>query len=178
MATNEHIPYTNTRGNIEYPFKLQGIIKYDPPDYTKKHEKQSKWKKIVIAKIDGDICEYYAWFVKKRYNIRLMPPLRDAHLTIINDRLSDTVDYVYSKTLYDGMKVSIDYNPDVRTDGKHWWLRAKCDDGIMLRQRAGVRPEPYFNFHITIGRVDGREHEIAHAQYIYGLISKYGREYV
>ena len=39
--------------------------------------------------IDGDVSEYYAWFVKKRYNLTLNKPLRGAHVSFINDSMRD-----------------------------------------------------------------------------------------
>ena len=39
--------------------------------------------------LDGDVAEYYSWFVSKRYNLILNKPLRGAHVSFINDSLRD-----------------------------------------------------------------------------------------
>ena len=68
---------------------FEGTIVFDPIDRTAKHKKQSGWKKVAMVVIDGEIAkdkriegdtsEYYAWFLKKRYNIMLNSPLRGTH---------------------------------------------------------------------------------------------------
>jgi hypothetical protein len=166
---------------INYSEHIKGKIVFDPPDLTRKHENHSEWKKHVIAFIDEpDFCSYFSWFIIKRYSLKILPPIRDAHLTIVNDKLSDGIDstelkYSRSKRIFNERMIDIYYNLDPRTDGKYWWFRAKSNDAIMIRKHIGLRPDPYFNFHITIGRVDGREHEIEHGKYIHEIIKRYGR---
>jgi hypothetical protein len=168
-----------SRNGVEYQFNTKGVIEFDPIDVTKKHIKQSEWKKTVIAKIDVDLSEYYYWFIKKRYNINLATPLRDTHLTLINDRLEGNGDaYKTAKRLYSGKVIDIQYNIDVRSEGTQWWLRAKSSDAIYIRKEAGFTPEPFFNFHITIGRLSGRDWEIEDGKRVYHLIKKYGGSYL
>ena len=170
---------TKSREGVKYQFTLKGVIEFDPINVTKKHEKQSSWKKTVIARIDGDLCDYYNWFIKKRYNINLATPLRDTHLTIINDRMDNNQDeYKTAKRLYNGTAIDIHYNVDVRSEGTQWWLRANSNDAVYIRKKAGFDPEPHFNFHITVGRLSGRDFEIEHGKYIYNLIKKYGGSYL
>ena len=163
---------------IIYPLTLKARVLFDPLDVTKKHERQSKWKKIAIAEFDCDLREYYSWFIRRRYNIRLAKPLRLPHLTIINDRIEDYKKYYQAKKLYDGHEIDIYYNNNPRTQGDHWWLRCNSNDAKFIRTEAGLDAEGNFNLHLTIGRVDGRLHEIDHAQYIYSLIKKYGGDYL
>ena len=68
---------------------LTGRIGFEPEDKTNKHLLQSSWKKIAMVFIEGDICEYYAWFLQKRYNITLNKPIRGAHVSFINDSIRD-----------------------------------------------------------------------------------------
>ena len=56
--------------------RLTGKIGFDPQDYTKKHQSQASWKKIAMVFFDGDIPEYYGWFIERRYNLVLNKPLR------------------------------------------------------------------------------------------------------
>ena len=69
--------------------KLEGNIRFDVEDKTKKHLNQASWKKIAMVMVDGEICEYYSWFIKRRYNLSLNKPLRGAHISFINDSMKD-----------------------------------------------------------------------------------------
>ena len=68
---------------------LNGKLGFEPEDKTKKHREQASWKKIAMVYFDGDVSEYYAWFIKKRYNLELVRPIRGAHISFINDSLRD-----------------------------------------------------------------------------------------
>ena len=67
----------------------RGKILFDPLDKTTKHKKQSTWKKVAIISFEGEIVEYYAWFLFKRYGLKLNKPIRKSHITFINDSLRD-----------------------------------------------------------------------------------------
>jgi hypothetical protein len=72
-----------------YTTSYVGKIVFEPENKTKKHEAQSSWKKVAMILFEGDIAEYYSWFMKSRFNLNLDKPLRGAHVTFINDRFSD-----------------------------------------------------------------------------------------
>lgn len=139
---------------IKTTIKQKGVIVFDPKDITKKHEKQSDWKKVAMIEIEGDICSYYAWFIQRRYNLKLNPPLRGAHICIINDRESDiTGDWENIKAKWDGKEIEVTLFVDPRTDGKHWWLNIPEEDRTeihTLRAELGLN-RPYFGLHMTIG---------------------------
>ena len=162
----------------EFKETIKAKVIFDPKDLTRKHGKQSEWKKHVIAFIDEpDFCEYFSWFLKKRYSLTLVAPIRGVHMTLVNDRLTDGIDatptkYKSSKELYNGMVIDIDYNLDVRTDGKYWWFMARSNDALFIRKQIGLKPTPYFGFHITVARVEGREFEKEHGIYIHNLIKR------
>ncbi len=76
--------------------KIPGRILFDPKNVTNKQERQSEWKKTAMVLLEPDlnkgykgITEYYAWFIDRRYNLPLNKPIRNAHVTFINDRASD-----------------------------------------------------------------------------------------
>lgn len=158
-------------------FKISGKIIFDPVDLTRKHKDQSKWKKSVIVLIDNiDFCKYYSWFVKKRYNLELQMPLRGLHFTIINDKVSDHKKYLRAKDKYNKKNITITHDINIRTDSKHWWFKAECELAKEVRKSCGLPPDPYWGFHITVGRADGALRE-EHSKYIHELIKKYGKEY-
>ena len=84
---------------------IKGKIKFDPIDKTNKHKDQAKWKKMAMIVFDENnsfidngfdkdlniikkyigITNYYAWFINNQYGLKLNAPLRNAHISFIND---------------------------------------------------------------------------------------------
>jgi hypothetical protein len=161
---------------------LTGKIKFEPENKTKKHLNQASWKKIAMVMVDGEICEYYAWFIKRRYNITLNKPLRGAHITFINDSMKEltkngekSVESVLNaweeiKNKWDGKKIPLVINLDPRTDGKHWWFNIPHEErGLLqsIRDEVGLG-KPFYGLHLTIGYCN--ERNIEHSEYIHDLI--------
>lgn len=158
-------------------FILSGKLVFDVEKLTKKHLKQSSWKRTAIILIDNtDFCRYYSWFIKKRYNLELQMPIRGLHLTLINDRVTNEIDYLNAVNKYQGKRISFEYDTNLQTNGKTWWLPAYCEEGEKIRELAGLSKKPYYDFHISIGRADG-DLRIEHSMYIYRLITNFGNEF-
>jgi hypothetical protein len=129
-----------------------GTIIFDPTDKTAKHQFQSSWKKIAMVVFKSkhkddfnDLCNYYAWFVKKRFGIILNPPLRGPHISFINDHINDLNGGFYdkkaagddrvknilwdkAKAKYHKTEIDINISTEVQTNGEHWWLRVQHED--------------------------------------------------
>ena len=155
---------------------IPGRVQFDPPDMTNKHKRQASWKKMILFNIDGELCEYYAWFIKKRYNLTLNPPLRRAHFTVVNDASREiSGDWEAVKKMYDGLPVEITYDLDkIRTDSKHWWIDCTSNEAIAIRSALGLG-KPHWRFHITIGHAN--EKNIQHSNYIHSLVKRFGGNY-
>jgi hypothetical protein len=161
---------------------LMGKIVFEPVNYTKKHSMQASWKRIAMVFIDGDVTEYYSWFIKKRYNLTLNKPIRGAHISFINDSLRDMsnngkksledVDRIWNeaKAKWDGKYIPIMLSLEPRTSDKHWWLNIPPDYRDKLHQiRAEVGlGRPNFGLHMTIGLAN--EKNLEHSKYIHSLI--------
>lgn len=161
--------------------KLSGEIIFDPPDKTKKHIKQSSWKKIALVVFNDDTCSYYAWFLKKRFNLDILHPVRAPHVTFINDSLRDinggegTEEFrndlwreLKKKWDNKSIDVVIDLNP--RSDGERWWFNVPEEYRIDLhniRKEIGLG-RPYYGLHLTIGNVHPKS--IEHSEYILSLL--------
>lgn len=145
-------------------FELEGTIQFDPVNVTKKHSLQSTWKKVAIVKFDCEIFELYRWFVLRRFNLKLNQPLRNSHLTFINDIVDDNV-YLQFKEIFDGKRVRVTYYPtQIQSNLKgHWWISADSNDCQQIRDIMGLG-QPYFDYHITIGRATHLQLE--HSRYI------------
>jgi hypothetical protein len=133
---------------------------------------------------DGDVAEYYAWFIKKRYNLTLNKPLRGAHISFINDSMKDLsqngvlseeeieTKWEEVKKKWDGKKIDIVLDLDPRTNSEHWWLNIPHEEREQLQS---IRDElglgrPYFGMHMSIGYAN--EKNIHHSSYIHDLIKK------
>ena len=161
---------------------LIGKIGFEPENKTKKHNAQSSWKKMAMVYIDGDVTDYYAWFINKRYNLTLNKPLRGAHISFINDSIKDlsvngtkTIEQIESdwnltKSKWDGktIPIVIDLNP--RTDDRTWWFNIPHDERGLLQ---GIREElglgkPFWSLHMSIGYAN--EKQIHHSIYIHKML--------
>jgi hypothetical protein len=161
--------------------ELKGKIWFDPKNVTKKHNNQAEWKRMAMVMFDGDVSEYYAWFIKKRYNLILNRPLRGAHISFINDSIRDMGDkadmWGEVKEKYDGKEITIMLDPDARTDSKHWWLVVEQESRkplLDIRAELGLG-KPYYGMHMTVGYAN--ERNIEHSKYILGLIREFGGSY-
>jgi hypothetical protein len=145
-------------------FEIKGKISFSPINVTKKHNLQSTWKKVAIVEFNDDTSLYYSWLLDKRFNLKLNKPLRGTHFTIINDIIDDEI-YLQAKEIFDGKEINVQYDPTIiRSNQKgHWWMKAQSDDAMNIRNAIGLG-DPYFGFHITIGRATHLQLE--HSRYI------------
>lgn len=133
-----------------------GIIVFDPPHKTEKHRTQGVWKKTAYVSIGDDSCKYYCWFMKKRFNLPLKLPLRGAHITFINDAVSDfgtEEDWLRLKKKWEGKYVEVDLHLEPRSDDENWWLAVTEETRKVLhdiRAELGLG-KPYWGLHMTIG---------------------------
>lgn len=165
--------------------EVPGIIHFEPENRTKKHHMQSSWKKMAMVLISGDLSEYYAWFIKKRYGIELNKPLRGAHVSFISDSIKDmSQDGLKSndevETLWEAIKnewnnqeVSIYLDINAKTDGKTWWLNIPEEERKSLqyiRNQLGLG-RPFFGMHMSIGYANNKN--IEQSEYIHRTIKFY-----
>lgn len=134
--------------------------------------------------IDGDVCEYYAWFLQKRYSITLNKPLRGAHISFINDSMRDLSQnndkseeeilqlWEDVKAKWDGKEIDIVLDLNPKTDGRIWWLDIPNEEreGLQaIRNELGL-DRPYFGMHMSIGYAN--EKNIEHSEYLHNMMIK------
>jgi hypothetical protein len=139
---------------------------------------------MAMILFDGDITQYYAWFLERRYNLVLNRPLRGAHISFINDSIRDLTlngarsleesEEVWNrvKKKYHGKKIEVVLDLDPRTDDRTWWLNVPHDerDSIQgIRDELGLK-KPYFGLHMSIGY--SNEYNLDHSKYIHESIKK------
>lgn len=157
---------------MEY-FNLKGRVICNPNELTNKHKEQSTWKKVIFIQFaDDDLLGLYSWFIRKRYNLELFKPLREPHLTIINDSFSEMnlelMDDFMAK--YESKEMVIEVSVSPRTNGKHWWLpisQKSKDELLSIRKELGLGA-PFSGFHITLGTPKTKHIEFSN--YIHEII--------
>lgn len=162
--------------------KLIGEINFSPINKTKKHNNQAPWKRVAMVMLDGDICEYYSWFIYKRFGLNVIKPLRRAHISFINDSLRDltqnglkteeeaNIIWENAKKKWDGKKIEVVLDLNIKTDGNHIWLNVPHDErGFLqsIRTEIGLG-KPFFGMHMTIGTPHPFQKE--HLEYIHESI--------
>ena len=136
-------------------FKVRGILDFSPEDKTKKHVSQASWKKVAMIRTNCELDKYYAWFLKKRFNLELVRNLRGTHVTFINDRMDAQTFKQFAK-LFNGKEIDFYVETEPRSNGEHWWLRVHCPEAESIREIMGLSREPFFGMHLTLGRAEER----------------------
>jgi len=136
-------------------FKVRGILDFSPEDKTKKHVSQASWKKVAMIRTNCELDRYYAWFLKKRFNLELVRNLRGTHVTFINDRM-DAKTFNQFAELFTGKEIDFYVETEPRSNGEHWWLRVHCPEAESIREIMGLSREPFFGMHLTLGRAEER----------------------
>jgi len=145
-------------------FPVRGYLEFEPENVTKKHNFQHSWKRVAMIRTNCDMHLYYAWFLKKRFSLELNKPLRGTHVTIISDKIIDRELFDRIAKTFNKKEILFYVDPEPRSNGEHWWLRVYCPDAIAIRVAAGLNPDPYFSFHLTLGLAN--EKNLHHSEYI------------
>ena len=133
--------------------KATGILDFNLENKTKKHHAQSSWKRTAMIKTDCDLERYYAWFLEKRFNLKLNRTLRGTHISIINDKVDKDV-FEQAAKMFHGKEIAFYYEIEPRGISTHWWLRVHCPDALVIREAMGLARDPFYALHLTLGYVD------------------------
>jgi len=154
---------------MENCVKFKGKLLFDPEVITNKQERHSEWKKSAMVVFEPDlrpeekgITDYYAWFIMRRFGLPLQRPIRRAHVTVINDRASNTNGkWEQVKNKWNGREIEVVLHVDPFLGIKNrkgnydvWWLTVPYEHREQLyeiREELGLPRRPYFGFHMTIG---------------------------
>lgn len=130
--------------------QVQATLNFYPEEKTRKHIAQGAWKRHALIETNCDIELYYAWFLKKRFNLKLNKTLRGTHISFIADRCeSKNWEEVAKK--YHGKSITFYHELEPRTQGEHWWLRVYSPHAGDIREELGLSREPFHPLHLTLG---------------------------
>ena len=77
-----------------------------------------------------------------------------------------------ASAIFNGKKIKFQYDPsEIRSNGRHWWVKIYSKDAENIRTAVGLTPTPYFNFHLTLGDVNDKYLE--HSKYVLDCIKFY-----
>lgn len=151
---------------------MVGRLIIDPPDVTRKHKSQSSWKKVAIIQFPGDDTDkMWRWFLKARYGLELNQPLRQCHITIINDKFNDDNEWKEFKRKFNRTIIEVEPTKELRSNGEHWWLKVNSTPEIESLRAYLNLGEPFFRYHLTIGLANNRNTE--HSKYIQRQLIRY-----
>ena len=130
--------------------KSLGKLVYSPRTHLASSD---KW---LVVMGDDEISKYYRHLFTKEYPYlngervgKLTRPVWGTHISIIRG------EYIPNFKLWglDANKViEFTYEGGVIDNGEYYWLRVNCPYLGDLREKYGLKREPRFGFHLTIGR--------------------------
>lgn len=106
----------------------------------------------LLVNLKGDVQDYYAWYVKKLFGIKLhVRSLWGAHVSVIRGETITKNKHMWGKM--EGMPITINYTHNIYTNGEHWWLNVESEELANLRDGFGMAKTNKKWFHLTIGRL-------------------------
>jgi hypothetical protein len=109
----------------------------------------------MILQCDPGIMEYYRWFVHNserdvwgRQIHKTCPPLARCHISMVRgENPSEKGKKLWNRLI--DRRLSFTYSPDIKTNGKHWWVCVGCPDIYNIREELGLIPIPRLPLHMT-----------------------------
>ena len=126
-------------------FKSIGKLVYSPRTHLASSD---RW---LVLMCDDSISEYYRNMFYREYPYlgKLTRPVWGTHISIIR---GEKVPNFNLWRLDENKIVEFDYEPGVRDNGEYYWLNVKCKYLNDLREKYGLKRDPQFGLHLTVGR--------------------------
>lgn len=127
--------------------KARGTIRTGT-SYEKFHGANPFW---LVVECDGGLADFYSDQIKKSgeegdVNV----PLAGAHISVVrNEKPRNKVTWQSCVR----QKIDYEYQPLLKTNGKHWWLPVRSEQLVQLRKEMGLFPFPSVPFHLTVAVV-------------------------
>lgn len=100
-----------------------------------------------------DLCKFYNSLIKKQLNINPQLPFYGAHITLVNPKLHNVLDF--SEVIqYDGREVKFLYSPEFFTSDVNFWIPVKCEIYHEIKWILNFRESPnWLGLHLTISNL-------------------------
>lgn len=106
---------------------------------------------LVVAEVDSQIAEYYRWWVKKRFGLRLQNTAWIPHITLIDGKAFNLNKHSNWKLFHNSV-IDFEYSVEIEQHWKFWTLPVRGKALHDVRKSLGMNPN--YHFHITIGRLE------------------------
>jgi hypothetical protein len=129
-------------------FSSTGTIRYSPS--CKSIPEAPKWWVIVDA-CEGLAAYYRHWsnYDKRFGSSKLIKPAWSSHISVVRNEVPSRPEFWEA---HKGYEVSFNYSHILRNNGEYWWLDVDCEQLLDFREELGLSREPYYPFHLSIGR--------------------------
>jgi hypothetical protein len=127
-------------------WKSSGKLTYSPRTHLKSSE---NW---LVVMCDDEIANYYRCLYRREFPwlSKLQRPVWGCHISVVR---GENIPNVQAWGFAANRIINFDYEPGVKTNGEYFWLTVHCDELLAIREVFGVRREPKFGLHLTIGRI-------------------------
>lgn len=130
--------------------KSIGKLIYSPKTHLANSD---RW---LILSCDDEIGKYYRHlftlqhrYLNNKYHGKLARCVWGSHISVIR---GERIPNFHLWKLKDNQLIEFEYEPGVKDNNEHFWLRVKCDELLDIREQYGLTRQPKFNLHLTIGR--------------------------
>lgn len=97
-----------------------------------------------------ELCRYYRelcnW--ENRARFKLNKPAWGSHISVICNECPPRQELW---GLRSGGLIEFQYEPILNTNGQYYWLSVVCDELLDIREQMGLKREPFYALHLTVG---------------------------
>jgi len=130
-------------------FKSSGKLIYSPRTHLKNAD---RW---LVMFCDDELSKYYRHIFGKEFphKHKLTRPVWGTHISIIRN---EKIACPNLWRMCENKIIEFEYEPGVQSNDEYYWLKVHCDELLDLREKYGLKRDPQFGLHLTIGRkIDG-----------------------
>lgn len=126
-------------------FKASGKLVYSPKTHLRNSE---RW---LVMMVEDELAKYYCTLFRREFPWlpKLQRPVWGTHVSVVRGEKipnHDAWGFASNKI------INFEYEPGVSDNGEYYWLKVQCDELAAVRELFGLKREPQFGFHLTIGR--------------------------
>ena len=103
----------------------------------------------LIARCDGEIVEYYRWWINRVHQIKVQRPLFGAHVSVMRGEAPLCGHDQWG--VHQDQSLEIAYGHELTHAQGYWFLPVQCRALEEVRLTFGLEARPQFGFHLTIG---------------------------
>ncbi len=122
-----------------------GTFRYDPR--AKTIERKPWW---AILDCCPDLSRYYRWSYWQYFREKIQTPAWGTHISLIRGEEPPNKEMWGA---YEGLEIEFEYDIELFGNDVYFWLNARCDKLLDIREELGLPRKPLLDLHVTIGRI-------------------------